>query len=637
MPARLLTPFPFAIIFAQTSDDGEDEDQDSSESANSSSEEEDKPLPKIPEKKPAAAAAKDKSGGRNAKKKPAADEDIDAILEELNITPMSQPLGTSNASSSNSKSLLSVASAFLKSEDELKRMFGNMRGTGTEGEDPAAAYAGASRRVRRLAARGLLRPAHGALRPGVLITPRDTWPRPDGGVTLQSIEPDTSGHPTFQLAFTIGYQAVQDLYEECQSTFDPNAVAALLRSHPFHLDSLLTLADVYRSMGENTSADEMVERCVYALEMGWPPGFMSAAASGNARVVFEEKNESLFVALFRYIQSLGRRGLHRTALEVCKLLLQLDSDDPMGVLQTIDYFAVRSGQYEWLQKFVEGQGDGGDSAAALLPNMVFSLALARWYQEQHEAEKLTKKGNTTTASTFSSAPAESSYIPQPSSEELLAKAVLLHPLAITRLRSSLESKGFGRNDSRWVDTLSKPLLATATDGENPGLSHLIDIFVERQSDLWKSAPLQDWMLSGVNRACSLNAADLPNGLSSADWAAIRQQAFPRADQNAYSHLRVHDFSDSVPRLPPEEIHGMGAIAAMGGGHNGGGGIPEGMQEQLMADLARAEAELATGNADALRDMHPLVALLRSLMPWANEGQQPDYGAEEEEQRDQRQQ
>ena len=82
---------------------------------------------------------------------------------------------------------------------------------------------------------------------------------------------------------------------------------------------------------------------------------------------------------------------------------------------------------------------------------------------------------------------------------------------------------------------------------------------------------------------------------------------------------------------------MGAIAAMGGGHNGGGGIPEGMQEQLMADLARAEAELATGNADALRDMHPLVALLRSLMPWANEGQQPDYGAEEEEQRDQRQQ
>ena len=44
------------------------------------------------------------------------------------------------------------------------------------------------------------------------------------------------------------------------------------------------------------------------------------------------------------MQSLSRRGLHRTALAVCKLLLALDSDDPLGALCTIDYLALRAGR-----------------------------------------------------------------------------------------------------------------------------------------------------------------------------------------------------------------------------------------------------------------------------------------------------
>jgi len=44
------------------------------------------------------------------------------------------------------------------------------------------------------------------------------------------------------------------------------------------------------------------------------------------------------------MQSLSRRGLHRTALEVCKLLLALDHDDPLGALCTIDYLALRAGR-----------------------------------------------------------------------------------------------------------------------------------------------------------------------------------------------------------------------------------------------------------------------------------------------------
>lgn len=149
-------------------------------------------------------------------------------------------------------------------------------------------------------------------------------------------------------------QAVQDLYEECQATFDPNNVAALLQQHPYHLDALLTMHDLYRSMGEQAyagarlrkaclewaaagcavldvgnacrpacihgavlgrerrqvlcsshappaachrAAEEMLERALYALEMAWHPSFSPAAAA--AHVPYDDASAPLFICLFR--------------------------------------------------------------------------------------------------------------------------------------------------------------------------------------------------------------------------------------------------------------------------------------------------------------------------------------------------
>ncbi len=36
---------------------------------------------------------------------------------------------------------------------------------------------------------------------------------------------------------------------------DPNSIAALLQQAPYHVDSLLTMYDLYRSMGENAYAE----------------------------------------------------------------------------------------------------------------------------------------------------------------------------------------------------------------------------------------------------------------------------------------------------------------------------------------------------------------------------------------------
>lgn len=59
--------------------------------------------------------------------------------------------------------------------------------------------------------------------------------------------------------------------------------------------------DLYRHMGENSYAEEMLARALYALECAWHPAFSPAAAA--CRLDYEdEANRPLFTALFRHLQ-----------------------------------------------------------------------------------------------------------------------------------------------------------------------------------------------------------------------------------------------------------------------------------------------------------------------------------------------
>lgn len=147
-----------------------------------------------------------------------------------------------------------------------------------------------------------------------------------------------------------------------------------------HCDCLATSGLVLsQSMGEHSTADDMLDRCLYAFEMAWHHSFNIATANSMLDPEREE-NKGFFEALFRHLQvsipsqsslltttlccirlmtrtclnpepvvcmtslhvapaqadclmisqGLSRRGLHRPALEVAKLLLALDWHDPTG-------------------------------------------------------------------------------------------------------------------------------------------------------------------------------------------------------------------------------------------------------------------------------------------------------------------
>ncbi|KIZ00582.1 hypothetical protein MNEG_7378, partial [Monoraphidium neglectum] len=599
---------------------------------------------------------------------------IDAILQELKITPAegAAARGAATARGSGgaqpaSAALLGVDVRRLRGEDELRRIFGAGVIEAVDRQDAAESGSGrGGGAARRYGWAPRNAPRRRPMKRGMLMAPRDDWPYYEPGTLLMEAA-GTAADGTPMYVWPGPYRGAQALFEQAQGSYDPNAVAAVLHQCPYHVDSLLAMSDLYRAMGEGQYAEESLNRALYALEAAWSPAFDPAAARCRLDIEVPE-NRALFVALFRHAQALSRRGCHSSALEVAKLLLALDPGDPLGALQLVDYLALRAGRYGWLERLVQGF-DGG-AALALLPNFAYSLALARYWKEQRAAgpsgsgsgssgPSKGDKGDRGSQAAVADED-EGSAGPQPSSHETLVSAMLLHPLVVPQLMGRLQGQGVGK-DSWWGALLQRRLFQGAGDGGSASLAHLVSIFVERSHLLWKSADVQAWMRRAADaaadaadgKAAAAPAPAAPGAvapapaqaappLSADDWAAVARESFPATGDNEFRHLRLADFSDAVNALPREEV----AAAMEAGG--GAGGLQDVMDEAVMAQIQEAmlaaqqqqeqqqqqqggpgqQQQQRLSEAE-LQGANPLMMLLRSLLPWVDAGQAPEYGADDE--------
>lgn len=472
--------------------------------------------------------------------------------------------------------ILGVDSRYLRAEDELRRIFGSK-------VISAAERGGDGSRKRQILQRG----GRVWLKMTLLVTPHDHWPRVESGLSMECID-SKDGLQFFRYTFSSSYQAVQKRYEEYSASHDPNAIAMIVNQHPYHIDSLLTLADVYRHMGETQTSSDLLERCLYALEYAWHPWFN--ITTGRCRLDYRwDPNKPLFIALFKHMQHLDRRGCHRATLEVCKLLLSLDSDDPLGSMFCVDYFAIRAEKYDWLQRFVREYAI--DRSLSLLPNFSFSLALVQFHIEaQGSTSGSVRRGNGNAS--IAKSPQDLTE-EEESSLELLQQALMLHPAVLRKIVDKAPIK----EDSAWISILKHPHFRKATS-EGPTLDHLINIYITRSYLVWRPPEVQAWLKKGAQAVVDIaeRAATVPREFSEiANWACVRKEVFP-ADQNEYRHLLVSDFSDSIPTLPPEELQQFG--------------LP-GNGENAMARVAEQGRRLEGRNS--------LLLFLQSFLPWFNHG------------------
>ncbi|KAK1256850.1 hypothetical protein QJS04_geneDACA015522 [Acorus gramineus] len=431
------------------------------------------------------------------------EESIDAILEELAIDTK-----TINGVSS----LLAVDPKFLKAEDELRRIFGSKIVRSFENDRNG----GSSRQVRGGRRMTL------SLRKTMLVSASVNWPKWEGDLSMELLE-TKGGVNYFRYVHSPSYSQAQRIFEAAKEAHDINVVAGVLMYYPYHIETLLTIADMYKFSGEHQHSADTIAKCLFALECAWHPLF--SPVQGNCRLKYtHETNKPLFTALSSHMQNIERRGCHRSALEVCKLLLALDDDDPMGAIFSIDYFALRAEEYTWLERFVEEYKS--DASICLFPNFSYSLAICQFYLERDAASKGLVLEDDKSSST-----------------DLMKQALMLHPLVLKRLVEKTPLK-----DSVWTKILKHPFFGSAQAG-SPSLDHLIKIYVERNYVLYRYPDLQNFLKEAahsVTELLNINSTEVK------DWACVSKEVFP-SDKNEYSHLQISDFSDTVPTIPPDDL------------------------------------------------------------------------------------
>jgi tetratricopeptide (TPR) repeat protein len=540
-----------------------------------------------------------------------------------------------------SRSIVAVNPLFLSVDAELKRLFG-ARVVEHERVSEEVEEAQQRRRLRG-------QPARVKRRGGHLVQPRDTWWRnaPGLGMTLDAVaNASARGQAAdgeenvryFRYHHERRYQVIQQDFRAIVATHNPSLLVELVSRAPYHVDTLLQLGEVHRQMGELDRAGELIERALYVLESTWSRAFKPF--NGECRLRYNvSENRSLFLALFRHVQLLTRRGLRRTALESAKLYLNLDPPfDPQGALLMVDSLALLSGEFGWTRAM---HRDYVPCSLELFPNFAISAAVADHCQRETRLSngskggggggggvpKKKRKKQLEDRTEYVESEGERAMTPL----QKMANALLAFPMVLEPLLAAA-------NESTAVcEKYELYRLASSASVDDAGtLLRISRIYAECSKAVWTGGTLALLKDAAV---CAGAAAAGGRGKDGLDLAEEGRQlredaaAFFRRS-GAYDDLQVGDFGGSATNIPAE------LVAADDGDPPGGPAGWAQLHAERRADVGAAldddgarapEPEqalpLVAPVPRAVSPREAVVTFFRSLMPWYDSAEEDGGGAE----------
>lgn len=525
-------------------DDDEEDDNDSEPQK----QDEEPEVPVSSAKSSGKAKATGQSSGKaskNAKKKQkknmkknavetASDDDLDAILASVPTTNESEKV-EENKYEKVLKEILKIEASNLDPAKEMARLFGTgVVGRGENGGNQDELDARMARRFGGGAAgrgrAGGVVAAKLKKKKSLIVKPKPSWPPvgPSGSDGLEMVLKETrQGVKYYKYEWSKEYKMAQKKFHEAVETGDPNALAALLRRFPYHIDTLLQLHDAFQMTEEKDAALELLERILYRFETSWSPSFdvLSSSSGGSSssssthsssstpssshapaasRLPYEyPENRSFHLAILAYLQEVGKKGCSATALEFSKLLLSLDLSDPLGILFLIDHFALRRREHLWLIRFYHSPLFE-EHDLSILPNFVYSIALSCFYYKKSLAESASQDGNNTRSadgggddgSAGARTPSDASSLPHEfahlNPEQLLHTAFEMHPSLFVHLAQRLATGLIRSKDGKNVLT-DLPHFATAASSTPPMVNILHHLYIERNHALWKDPACITWL------------------------------------------------------------------------------------------------------------------------------------------------
>ncbi|GFN80034.1 transcription factor 25 [Plakobranchus ocellatus] len=434
------------------------------------------------------------------------EDEIEASLQEVNRilgnTSIAhvQEKQLQGSNSTNMKPLLHIDHRNLNPETELKRMFGSQVVMGEQQD-----------RHRRQRNRPVQRSSR-------LVQPKDTWhPTGGSGLSMKYLG-ETEG---FTFEHSPAYQKMQHLFYDAVESGHPEAIVNILRKHPYHIDALIQMSEFHRINEDFQTSAEFIEKAIYGMECAFHSMFNIAA--GNCHLTYDRpENRSFYLCIFKHILNLGRRGCNRTAFEFCKLLLSLNpEDDPLDCMSMIDFYALRSEQYEYLKR-LDDEALSFESSRRV-PNFAFSLALAQF------KDALKKKCDTKTA------------------DERLQDALLFFPVLLKPLLDQCCVQPDKRvNSHPFFD--SKEMLDSTSE-----LGRLVTLYVKRCESCWKELEVMSWLERNV--LAVLDIVDSGTDKRIQEYAELRRKKF----RNPPLSLLRHYFLSEIQGVSPPQRFTSGPI------------------------------------------------------------------------------
>ncbi|EGC35534.1 hypothetical protein DICPUDRAFT_152155 [Dictyostelium purpureum] len=546
-----------------------DDDICSDKSESEESEEEVIPQPKKQPAKPQPKNKKQQQQQQQQKKnKKQNNKNIDKDLEILNSIEniSTTPLTKEEIKLKEFNSLFKINQTLLNPDNELKKLFGCN----------SSDIKGQKKKVNN--------PHHNRKKNYLFVTPKPEWPDVIG-LMIMEIDKDnttttttTTASPTlksanksnksntattgnndvtyFKVKWGQTYSEIQEAFYGALATHDPMNIVAVLRLNPYHIDSLLQLGQVCLQTAEYQQASDFVEMAVFAFESIWHHLFNPL--NGNCRFEYKhDQNKSCFLSIFRYIQILGRRGCPRTALEFCKILLTMDWSDPLFIRLIIDYYSIKSKQYQFLLDLYTKVKSvtPTTSSLALLPNFTYSVALSKFYLEKQQKNQLKQKQQNNSDDEEEERPSkqEQQKTKVESSDELLQKALISFPMLLKPLLEKLKVSLTIAKNGKTVCFENDKFFTE--DPLEKRIDHLISLYVERSYQLWQPNEIQEWLKK--NAEIVLEKVSNKDPLVEKLTKTIRDE-YETVNQQVFEHLLLSEYSDAIQRLPPDIVEAMQA-------------------------------------------------------------------------------
>ncbi|KIK76554.1 hypothetical protein PAXRUDRAFT_835310 [Paxillus rubicundulus Ve08.2h10] len=344
-------------------------------------------------------SAQTKAASKKGKGKDKMDDkdDLDKVLAELSVKyPELQQVASSTTTDTRTtalSSLLSVSVSHLDAESELKKFFGSKAVSAAQSATSAPSPYKKRRGVQLQTQRSQLtrpQPSWGVIKQREGLSSRP--------LTEEEVTGKVSNGPAgfgkwWTVEYGKRYKGVTKTFMQAVMTGDPETLWGVLQRMPWHADTLLQLAEVYRQREEYTQAVDYVSRALYAYERAFLGAF--SFTSGNNRLDFDRvENRPFFLAVHRQVIDLQRRGCPRTSFEHARLLLSLEPlTDPHGVLLHLDYLSVKAGMGDWLLDVWEVyQGRASDDSEgyldpSVLPGWAYARALLLKTKEKEKKDR----------------------------------------------------------------------------------------------------------------------------------------------------------------------------------------------------------------------------------------------------------